>query len=147
MFLAESDIDIRKMRGQAYDGTATFSGKRNGVQLHMHTLAPQALFVHCRAHILQLCCVSAARGLPSLKKVFATLMSNWKIFHYSPKKFSGLKEMQALTNHPQLRMIKPSDTRWLAHDRSIRAIRCSLEPLIYTLQHIHEETVIQKHWG
>ena len=31
------------------------------------------------------------------------------MFHYSPKKFSALKEMQALVNHPQLKMIKRSD--------------------------------------
>ena len=96
--------------------------------------------MHCRAHVLQLCCVSAARCLPSLKKVFATLMSVWKMFHYSRKKFSALKEMQALVNHPQLKMIKPSDTRWLAHDRSVKAIRCSMRPLIDTLEHIHEDT-------
>ena len=74
--------------------------------MYLH-IAPQALFVHCRAYVLQLCCVSAARCLPSLMKVFAILMSVWKMFHYSPKKFSALKEMQALDNHPQLKMIMP----------------------------------------
>ena len=48
--------------------------------------------------------------------------------------------MQALVNHPQLKMIKPSDTRWLAHDRSVKAIRYSMRPLIDTLEHIHEDT-------
>ena len=139
-FLADSDIDAGKLRGQGYDGAATFSGTKNGVQMRIRTLAPRALFVHCRAHVLQLCCVSAARCVPSLKKVFATLMSVWKMFHYSPKKFSALKEMQALVNHPQLKMIKPSDTRWLAHDRSVKANRCSMRPLIDTLKHIHEDT-------
>ena len=108
--------------------------------MRIRTLAPRALFVHCRAHVLQICCVSAARCLPSLKKVFTTLMSVWKMFHYSPKKFSALKGMQALINHPQLKMIKPSDTCWLAHDRSVKAIRCSMRPLIGTLEHIHEDT-------
>ena len=108
--------------------------------MRIRTLAPRALFVHCRAQVLQLCCVSVARCLPSLKKVFATLISVWKMFHYSPKKFSALKEMQALVNHPQLKMMKPSDTRWLAHHRSMKAIRCSMRPLIDTLEHIHEDT-------
>ena len=63
----------------------------------------------------------------------------WKMFHYSPKKFSALKKMQTLVNHPQLKMIKPSDTRWLVHDRSMKAIRCSMRPLIDTLDHIHED--------
>ena len=62
------------------------------------------------------------------------------MFHYSPKNFSSLKEMPALVNHPQLKMIKPSDTRWLAHDRSVKVIRCSMRPLIDTLEHIHEGT-------
>ena len=75
------------------------------------------------------------------EEIFATLMSVWKMFHYSPKKFSALKEMQALINHPQLKMIKPSDTRWLTYDRSsVKAIRCSMRPLIDTLEHIHEDT-------
>ena len=60
--------------------------------------------------------------------------------HYSPKKFSALKEMQALVNYSQLKMIKPSDTRWLAHDRSVKATRCSTRPLIDTVEHIHEDT-------
>ena len=102
-FLADSDIDAGKLRGQGYDGTATFSGTKHGVQMRIHTLAPRALFVHCRAHVLQLSCISAARCLPCLKKVFATLMSVWKMFHYSPKKFSALKKMQALVNHPNSR--------------------------------------------
>ena len=99
-FLADSDIDAGKLRGQGYDGAATFSGTKNGVQMHIRILAPRALFVHCRAHVLQLCCVSAARCLPSLKKVFATLMSVQKMFHYSPKIFSSLKEIQALVKPP-----------------------------------------------
>ena len=66
-FLADSDIGAGKLRGQRYDGTATFSGTKNGVQMRIRTLAPRALFVHCRAHVLQLCCISAARCLPSLK--------------------------------------------------------------------------------
>ena len=70
-FLADSDIGAGKLRGQGYDGVATFSGTKNGVQMRICTLAPR-LFVHCRAHVLKLYCVSAARCLPSLKKVFAT---------------------------------------------------------------------------
>ena len=139
-FLADSDIDAGKLRGQGYDGTATFSGTKNGVQMRIRTSTLRALFVHCKAHVLQFCCVSAARCLPSLKKVFATLVSVWKMFHYFPMKFSALKEMQALFNHLQLKMIKPSDTRWLAHDRSVKAIRCSMRPLIDTLEHIRKDT-------
>ena len=32
------------------------------------------------------------------------------------------------------------DTHWLAHDRSVKAIRYSMRPLIDTLEHIHEDS-------
>ena len=41
-FLAESDIDAGKLRGQGYDVAATFSGTKNGVQMRIRTLAPRA---------------------------------------------------------------------------------------------------------
>ena len=34
-FLADSDIDAGKLRGQGYDGAATFSGTKNGVQMRI----------------------------------------------------------------------------------------------------------------
>ena len=67
-FLADSDINAGKLRGQRYDRAATLSGTKNGVQMRIRTMAPRALFVHCTAHVLQLCCISAARCLPSLKR-------------------------------------------------------------------------------
>ena len=35
-FLADSDIDAGKLRGQGYDGAATFSGTKKGVQAYLH---------------------------------------------------------------------------------------------------------------
>ena len=47
--------------------------------------------------------------------------------------------MQALIDHPLLKMIQPSISCWLAHDRSVRAVRCSLRP-DDTFEHIHKNT-------
>ena len=139
-FLVDSDIDAGKLRGQGYDGAAyLLKHKEWSLNVYSH-IGTTSIVVHCRAHVLQLCCVSAASYLPGLKKVFARLMPVWKMFYYSSNKFSALKEMQALVNHPQLKMIKPSDSRWLAHDRSVKATRCSMRPLIDTIEHIHEDT-------
>ena len=41
-----------------FDGTATVSGQRTGVQAH---IKPHALFVHCHCHLVQLACVQAAK--------------------------------------------------------------------------------------
>ena len=37
-----------------FDGAATFSGDKTGVQRRLKELSPHAVFVHCRCHVLQL---------------------------------------------------------------------------------------------
>ena len=63
------------------------------------------------------------------------MMSNvWKLFYYSPKKAETLKEVQSALQLPELQIVKPSDTRWLSHERCMRAIKKELPPQIVTLQ-------------
>jgi hypothetical protein len=67
-----------------------------------------------------------------------TLLTIWKTFHYSPKKAESLTEIQALLNSPQIRVNKPSDTRWLAQERCVRAIRLMFRALVETFEKIYE---------
>ena len=69
-----------------FDGAATFSGDKTGVQRRLKELSPHALFVHCRCHVLQMASVQAANATPGIKHVYTTLMTLWKFFHYSPKR-------------------------------------------------------------
>ena len=57
-----------------------------------------------------------------MKKMFGTMGSIWKLFFYSPKKAENLKEVQSVLKLPELKIVKPSDTRWLSHERCVRAI-------------------------
>ena len=68
----------------SFDGAATFSGKKTGVQARIRKLSPHALFVHCHCHLLQLACVQAANSTNRIKHVYVTLTTLWKFFHYSP---------------------------------------------------------------
>ena len=112
-FLNEKEIQPSKLVGMGFDGAATFSGKHNGVQSLLKKNSPHALYVHCHCHLLQLACVQAANNTARIKHVYTTLTSLWKFFHYSPKRTERLKEIQCVINLPELKMIKPSDTRWL----------------------------------
>ena len=47
--------------------------------------------------------------------------------------------MQAVLNLPELKVIKPSDTRWLSHEHCVNAILKELPALIITLQSIYDE--------
>ena len=68
-----------------FDGAATFSGDKTGVQRKLKELSPHGLFVHCLCPVLQLASVQAANATPGIKHIYTTLMMLWKFFHYSPK--------------------------------------------------------------
>ena len=139
-YLQEKQIDIGLMRGMGFDGAATFSGRRTGVQARLRTLSPFAIFIHCRNHILQLACVQAANQVSLVKRVYSNLTTVWKLFYYSPKKAENLKEIQSVLNMPQLKMLKPTDTRWLSHENTITSVKRSYTAVVVTLETIHEES-------
>ena len=60
----------------------------------------------------------------------ATLTTLWKFFHYSPKCAQSLKEVQKVLNLPELKDVKPSDTRWLSHERCVKAVKMSYSAII-----------------
>ena len=86
-----------------FDGAATFSGKRSGVQARIKRHSPHALFVHCYCHKLQLACVQAANATSGIEHVYVTLTTLWKFFHYSPKRAESLKEVQKVLDLPELK--------------------------------------------
>ena len=55
--------------------------------------------------------VQAANATPGIKHVYTNLMTLWKFFHYSPKRTESLKESQKVPDLPELKIMKPSDTR------------------------------------
>ena len=138
--LKAKHVQLSRIVGMGFDGAATFSGRKSGVQALMKRLSPHALFVHCHCHLLQLACVQAANGIASIKHVYTTLTSLWKFFHYSPKRAVQLKEVQKVLDLPELKIVKPSDTRWLAHERCVKAVKASYSAIVVALDHIYQET-------
>ena len=131
------NIQLSNLIGMGFDGAATFSGKKSGIQARMKKHPPHALFVHCHCHQLQLACVQAANGTAGIEHVYVTLTTLWKFFYYSPKRAQSLKEVQKILDYPELKIIKPSDTRWLAHERCVRAVKASYSAIITALDHIY----------
>ena len=120
------------------DGAATFSGDKTGVQRRLKELSPHALFVHCHCHVLQLASVQAANAAPGIKHVYTTLMTLRKFFHYSPKRAESLKEIQKVLDLPQLKIMKLSDTCWLAHECCVKAVKASYSSIVLALENICE---------
>ena len=114
-----------------FDGAATISGKKTGVQARLKKHAPHAVLVHC--HLQQLVCVQAANSTTRIKHVYTTLTTLWKYFHYSPERAESLKEIQHVLNLPEMKVIKPSDPRWLAHEWCVKAVKVGYAALVVTL--------------
>ena len=70
--------------------------------------------------------------------MFGVMANLWKLFFYSPKKAEELKEVQSVLGLPELKIVKPSSTRWLSHECCMKAIRKELPALILTLQDLYE---------
>ena len=51
----------------------------------------------------------------------------------------ALKHVQSVLRLPELKVFKFSDTRWLSHERCVRAILKELPPLITTLHQLYED--------
>lgn len=65
----------------------------------------------------QLACVQAIKGID---QDYMTLITLWKFFHYSPKHAQSLKEVQKVLDLPKLKVVKLSDTCWLAHEHCVK---------------------------
>ena len=56
------------MRAQGYDGARVMSWHVRGVQTRIHQVNPNAVYVHCRPHVLNLSIVHASK-LPLVRNI------------------------------------------------------------------------------
>ena len=136
-YLEKKGVIISNMIGMGFDGAAAFSGKHNGVQPLLKRNSPHSIFVHCQCHLLHLACVQAANSTPGIN---TTLTALWKYFHYLPKRAESLREIQQVLRMPELKIVKPSDTRWLAHERCVKTVKENYSAIVMALNNLYEET-------
>jgi len=67
-------LDIALCRGQAYDGASSMSGAVSGVQRRIKLDVPNAIYVHCYAHKLNMVLLNTVEAIPKaslLQKVIS----------------------------------------------------------------------------
>ena len=136
--LKRKNLQVGRIVGCGFDGAVTFSRRRTDVQARIKKHAPHALFVQCHCHLQQLACVQAANNTPGIALAYKTLTTLWKHFHYSSKRAECLKEVQSILELPEMKVIKPSDTRWLAHERCVKADKVSYSAIVIAPASIYE---------
>ncbi len=58
---------------QGYNGASVMSGHCSGVQTRIQRAVPQAVYVHCNAHCLNLALVDSVKGVKVAAEFFALL--------------------------------------------------------------------------
>ena len=124
---------------QCYDGASVMSGYNAGVQALIQAQCPQAVYVHCYAHCLNLVLIDVVKRLPVASNFFA-LMEAVYVFLSSSEAHKIFLSSQQSQGGREIRLRKQSDTRWSCRHESIEAILATFPAVLTILQKIKEGT-------
>ncbi|XP_072395241.1 zinc finger MYM-type protein 1-like [Diabrotica undecimpunctata] len=105
-----------KLVGQCYDGASVMSGHLNGLQQKIKSHAPQAIFVHCLTHRLNLVLQQSFKKISKCRIFFATITGIPSFFH------SSAKRSYALASTSARRMSTITETRWSSNSKLFTVI-------------------------
>ena len=81
---------LEKLVAQSYDGAAVMGSDLNGVQAKIREVVPEAIFIHCYAHKLNLVLSQAVSVISECNNFFSALGSLSSFFSSSTKRTSML---------------------------------------------------------
>ena len=121
-------LDVKLLRGQAYDGARTMSGHLSGLQARMKEhCSEKALY----AHNLNLILMDAVSSLNSVKIFFGGLETLYTFLTTSLPRFKMLEEeQQKMLDGTVLTLKRLSDTRWASRKNVTDAVIQSLPAII-----------------
>lgn len=114
-YLTEFDCN-NKLIAQSYDGAASMSGNVNGVQALIKQTHPQAVYIHCYAHVLNLVLSRSVNNIRECKIFFSNLSGIAAFFSRSPKR------AKFLDNFLQRRLPSVCPTRWNYTERLVNTV-------------------------
>ncbi|XP_078431693.1 uncharacterized protein LOC144703387 [Wolffia australiana] len=88
-------LDIKRLRGQAYDGASNMRGEFNGLQALVRSHVPFAFYVHCFTHWLNLVIVAVATEVHSIAQFFCSVQHIFNICGASCKWNDALRSFHA----------------------------------------------------
>ncbi len=127
-------IDLLNCRGQSYDNGSNMRGIHRGVQALILEKNPDALFMPCASHSLNLLLCDAASSNRACLNFFGTVQRLYTMFASSVKRWDILKQFVDITLKPL------SDTRWEAKLDSVKALRYQLGGVLDALENLERES-------
>ena len=131
-FLSEQGVPIERCRGQSYDNASNMSGKYNGVQSIIRSRCPNADYVPCTAHSLNLVGKHAAEACSAAVAMFTFIQNVYNFFSASTHRWAVLKKhLEGLPVDKSL-----SETRWSARGDAVKALYSGYEENAKALEEI-----------
>ncbi|CAL1672073.1 unnamed protein product [Lasius platythorax] len=124
--------DIHNCVAQAYDGANVMSGHCKGVQSLLKKEVPQAVYVHCFNHILNLVIVDVCKAIKTARNFFSFLQSLYVFLSGSVTHNMFLKAQEQL-NIAKTELKSISDTRWTCQFASCSEIKKTFPVILITL--------------
>ncbi|KAF0707458.1 zinc finger MYM-type protein 1-like, partial [Aphis craccivora] len=122
--LESYDLNVKNCRGQGYDGASVMSGSNSGVQKRILSVAPNAPFVHCCAHNLNLVISDAAKSSQVANNFFATVQAIFNFFSSSAPRWATLAFSEDFACKIRKKVLKKiCPTRWEARHESVSALK------------------------
>nr|XP_047144745.1 zinc finger MYM-type protein 1-like [Hydra vulgaris] len=130
--LEENELDIKNCRGQGYGNGANMADIYNGVQALIRQNNPQAIFIPCSAHSLNLCAVHAIESSAPTKSYFGNIQKLYNLFSSSPVRWKILQEETGQSLH------KLSVTRWSSRIESVKPLAKKPREILKSLHRLKE---------
>ena len=121
------------------------SGTCTGVQKRVTEFSPNAVYIHCYTHVLNLVLVDSVKSVLSASEFFI-LLEAFYVFVSTSKVHVIFKEKQLLI-HPgkqPVELQQLSDTRWVCRYAAVNAICCSYDSLLLTIEEVAKSSDARK---
>ena len=130
-------LNVNLLRGQGYDGASNMSGKFRGVQAVVRSRVPSAVYLHCRAHSLNLAVVHSCSN-SHVRNMFGTVQKIAVFFGESANCYDILKEIDKRnsTVPGPTKLQKLCETRWSSRYDALHTIKLKWKTVLEALSTI-----------
>lgn len=127
-------LDMLNCRGQAYDGAGAMAGKVKGVATRISKKYPKAHYMHCAAHVLNLCIVKAL-NIRIIQNMMDLADGVFKFFHNSPKRQLGFDQTvdEWAGESTRKNLKEMCRTRWVERHEAFETFCALYEPVVMCL--------------
>lgn len=121
--LEKMGIQLDRCRGQGYDGAASMSGQYSGLQSRIKARVPNAEFIHCSAHNLNLVLNDSVMDIVELQRFYEKIQSIYIFFSGSVVRWQQVNETFAADRRVTTTLKKLCPTRWSSRFDSLLSIK------------------------